>query len=60
MNLLVNRLVCSTAIIASLFTVAQAQSQMECAPPEGGVPGRASRLGCETLYCHPLRGFERI
>ncbi len=28
-----------------------------CAPPQGGVPGRASRLGCETLCCHPLRGL---
>ena len=25
-----------------------------CAPPQGGVPGRASRLGCETLCCRPL------
>src|SRR5688500_14973016 len=28
------------------------------APPQGGVPGRASRLGCETLRCHPLRGLR--
>jgi LysM repeat protein len=27
------------------------------APPQGGVPGRAFRLGCETLCFHPLRGF---
>src|SRR6267143_6659519 len=25
--------------------------------PRGGVPGRASRLGCETLCFHPLRGL---
>jgi len=28
-----------------------------CAPPQGGVPSRASRLGCETLCRHPLRGL---
>jgi hypothetical protein len=27
------------------------------APPQGGVPSRAARLGCETLCFHPLRGF---
>ncbi len=27
------------------------------APPQGGVPGRAARLGCETLCHRPLRGL---
>lgn len=27
------------------------------APPQGGVPSRASRLGCETLCLDPLRGL---
>jgi hypothetical protein len=27
------------------------------APPQGGVPSRAARLGCETLCCHPRSGL---
>jgi len=31
-----------------------------CAPPQGGVPGRASRLGCETLrYRHAPRAKDK-
>src|ERR1700730_2313479 len=30
------------------------------ASPQGGVPGRASRLACETLCLHLLRRFEEV
>jgi hypothetical protein len=26
------------------------------APPQGGVPSRAARLGCKTLFCRLLQG----
>ena len=30
------------------------------APPQGGVPGRAARLGCETLRFRPRRGLRMV